>query len=135
MLKELTRGLRYSLYLSIHPFKGFWDLKHEKKGNPCSAGAILALVVLSFVLGKQFTGFIFTAGDSKSFNLWIQIAGVLAPFALWCISNWCIITLVDGEGRLVDIFMASAYALIPLVLTNIPAIVFSRLLSQEEAGI
>ena len=29
MLKEL----RYSLYLTTHPFKGFWEIKHENRGS------------------------------------------------------------------------------------------------------
>ena len=34
---EIVKGLRYSTYVIFHPFKGFWDLKHEKKGNLESA--------------------------------------------------------------------------------------------------
>ena len=29
------KNLRYAFYLLFHPFKGFWDIKHEKKREAC----------------------------------------------------------------------------------------------------
>ena len=40
-LKEYKRSLRFSLHVIGHPFDGFWDLIHEKRGSIAAANTIL----------------------------------------------------------------------------------------------
>ena len=42
--------------------------------------------------------------------------------------------MVDGEGKFLDIYIASAYALVPVVLINIPLLVMSNLITIKEAA-
>lgn len=98
-----------------------------------SASCILALVILTFIARNQLTGFLFNTSTPEYFNVFYQITGILLPFLIWCIANWCITTLVDGEGFFTDIFIASAYALVPLIIINIPMIILSRVMIQPEA--
>lgn len=132
MLKTVLEGLRYSLYLIFHPFKAFWDLKHEKKGNIGSASIIVFLVFLTFVFRRQLTGFLFNTNDIEELNIFTMFASVFVPFVLWCVSNWCITTLVDGEGSFKDIIITSAYALTPLVLIQLPLILVSNFITVDE---
>lgn len=132
-LKSILKGLRYSLYLIFHPFKGFWDLKHEHYGSVASAFSIIALVIITYMVKNQFTGFILNYSVPTEFNILYQITGILIPFFLWCISNWCITTLMDGEGTFKDIMITTAFALAPIVLINIPLVFFSRVITLDEA--
>lgn len=131
-LSRILKGLQYSLYLIFHPFKGFWDLKHEKKGNVYSAWVIVCLLSILLILRRQFTGFILNFNKQNEMNVFVEILSVLAPLGLWCLSNWCITTLVDGEGSLKDIFITTAYALTPVVLINIPMLLLSNVMILEE---
>ena len=131
-LSRILNGLQYSLYLIFHPFKGFWDLKHEKKGNVYSAWVIVCLLSVLLILRRQFTGFILNFNKQNEMNVFVEILSVLAPLGLWCLSNWCITTLVDGEGSLKDIFITTAYALTPVVLINIPMLLLSNVMILEE---
>lgn len=131
-LSRILKGLQYSLYLIFHPFKGFWDLKHEKKGNVYSAWVIVCLLSALLILRRQFTGFILNFNKQNEMNVFVEILSVLAPLGLWCLSNWCITTLVDGEGSLKDIFITTAYALTPVVLINIPMLLLSNVMILEE---
>ena len=131
-LSRILKGLQYSLYLIFHPFKGFWDLKHEKKGNVYSAWVIVCLLSVLLILRRQFTGFILNFNKQNEMNVFVEILSVLAPLGLWCLSNWCITTLVDGEGSLKDIFITTAYALTPVVLLNIPMLLLSNVMILEE---
>jgi hypothetical protein len=124
--------MRYSLYVIFHPFKGFWDLKNENRGNVRSASAILALVVLTFILRYQLTGFLVNDHDPDQMNIYKQIAIVLIPFFLWCIANWSVTTLVDGKGSLKDIYITTSYALTPFVALSIPLIAVSNLITLNE---
>lgn len=131
---ELLNSLRYSLHLIFHPFDGFWDLKHEKRGSVKASIVILISLILTFIFRRQLTGFLFNHNDLKRLNIFNEVMSVVIPFVLWCVANWCLTTLMDGEGSFKDIFIATAYALVPLVLINIPLILVSRMLILEEGS-
>ncbi|MHB1484018.1 MAG: Yip1 family protein [Saccharofermentanales bacterium] len=131
-LSEVTAGIRYSTYVIFHPFKGFWDLKHEKKGNFRSASALVVFLIFIYILRRQFTGFIFNYNVINEMNIIIQITSILFPFLLWCLANWCITTLMDGEGSIKDIYITSAYAFTPILILNIPMLLISNFIILEE---
>ncbi|NLY89222.1 MAG: YIP1 family protein [Firmicutes bacterium] len=127
-------SLKFAFYVIFHPFKGFWDLKHEKRGSMSAAFTFLVLLIITYILRRQYTGFIFNENDPKRLNVFIEIISVLLPFFLWTTANWCITTLMDGEGSYRDIVIATAYALFPLILINLPLIPFSRIINMEEGA-
>lgn len=127
--------LRYAFYVIFRPIDGFWDLKHEKRGNLSTAMIILLATIMTFIFAKQETGFLFNTANPKDFNLIIEIFSVVIPFLLWCIGNWCLTTLMDGKGKFKEIVMATSYALLPLVLINLPMILVSNVITSEEGAI
>ena len=132
---ETVEGLKFSRFVIFHPFKGFWELKREKRGNIYSATVILLAVIIIFILRRQFTGFVLNYNEPNEMNLILQISYVLFPFFVWCIGNWSVTTLMDGEGSFTDIFIASAYAMVPLILLNIPMLILSQVLVKDEMSI
>jgi hypothetical protein len=60
------------------------------------------------------------------------ITGICVPLALWIIANWCLTTLFEGEGSMKDIYIASTYSLLPLILTMIPATIASNFILANE---
>lgn len=132
---EVLNSLRYSFYIIFHPFDGFWCSKREKKGNAKAATILLFLVVVTYILIRQLTGFIFNYNEPEKLNILSETLSIVIPFLLWCVSNWGITTLMDGEGTLKDIYITSAYALVPLILLNIPLIVMSNIITIEEGSL
>lgn len=132
---NMGKQLVYAFHILFHPFDGFWDLKHEKRGSARSATILVALLLATYLLMRQFTGFLFRDASAKDMNLFYEVFSVLAPLALWCLTNWGITTLMDGKGTLKDIYCVSAYALAPLILIYLPLIPISHLLSREEAEV
>ena len=65
----------------------------------------------------------------------MQLALVGLPFMLWCIANWCLTTLFDGEGSFRDIYIASGYALAPLPFFIFISTVLTNVLTVEEGSI
>lgn len=80
----------------------------------------------------QLTGFLFNFTDDLEFNLFYKITSVLLPFFIWCVANWCITTLVDGEGSFGDIAMVTAYAVVPLVIIQLPLVLLSHVITLQE---
>ena len=128
------RELMYSFHLVFHPFDGFWDLKHEKRGSMRAALTIIALVIIAFFYQSVGTGYLMNPEEKYS-TILVQLIAVLVPVLLWSISNWCLTTLFDGEGSLKDIIIACGYALAPMPLFLIISTALSNVVALEEAQI
>lgn len=124
----------FGFHLILHPFDGFWDLKHEKRGSIRGAFMHLAVVTLAVIYKNVGTAYIFSP-EIKVSSIFTGIATVLVPFILWCVANWCVTTLFDGEGNFKDIFIASSYALVPIAIILIPTTIFSNVAIAGEASI
>jgi hypothetical protein len=131
-VKALKAPLLYALHVIVRPFDGFWDLKHEKRGTLPAAIVILALWLLLQALDYRYTGFTVRIINWERFNIWLELFTSVVPFFLWCISNWCLTTLMDGKGTLKDIFIASCYALTPFILLAPILIILSNVLLSTE---
>ena len=124
----------YSFHLVYHPFDGFWDLKHEKRGSMRAALTILGIVIVAFFYQAVGTGYLLNPSENYS-TIFVQILAVGAPVLLWTISNWCLTTLFDGEGSLRDIMIACCYALAPLPILLIVSTLLSNVVTLNEAAI
>jgi len=131
----LGKTLKYSLYTSVHPLDGFWDLTHEKRGSLAAANVIIALAVLVDILRLTLTSFQFVTINMEYFNAAIVMMRIILPIFLWVVANWSLTTLMDGKGRMIDIYMAVAYALAPSVIINAVMIVLSRLITFDEGAV
>lgn len=131
---EVIKSLRYSTYLIFHPFDGFWDLKHEKRGNLKAAFILVLALCITNILQIQYKGFLFNKSDPERINIFLQILGVVIPFVLWCVANWCLTTLMDGEGSFKDIVITTAFALTPMIILNLFNIIFSNFITVEEGA-
>jgi hypothetical protein len=63
------------------------------------------------------------------------MATSLLPFILWAVANWCFSSLMDGDGKLSDVFLVTAYAILPMTLCNLIQIPLSHFLSSAEGSI
>lgn len=130
--QKLLKSLRYSLYVITHPFDGFWDLTHEKRGSLMAAHILVALTFLTRLWSLRFTSFLFGEVYWEQFNIWREIVSIVALVIIYCAANWCLTTLFDGKGRFSDIYIGTAYSLTPYILiTNIVTIVSNYVTIEE----
>ena len=132
--KRYTASLRYALYVITHPFDGFWDLVHEKRGTIAAANTFLVLFLLTRVIKLMCTSFQFISAPLQYINVFEQMGSLLLPFLILCLANWAMTTLFDGKGRFKDIYMAMCYALVPYVMIQLPMVLVSNVLTFEEAS-
>ena len=129
--KTFKEEILYTFHLIFHPFDGFWDLKHEKRGSVRGAFFWIIIAILTFFYQEIGTGYIFNPRDDYS-TIFTQILGVLVPLILWTVANWCLTTLFEGEGSFKDVFVATSYALAPLPLLIIPSVLYSNIALESE---
>ena len=125
--------IKHSFYTIFHPFNGFYELKNEKKGNLLISNIFLGVLILTFIISRQLTGFIFNNNNTNELNLLTEILSVLVPLLLWCVSNWCVTTLTDGEGNFSDIYTMTCYSLLPIIIINVPLVLVSNVLTVDES--
>lgn len=125
-------SMKFSLYCITHPLDGFWDLTHEKRGTYAAANTILFLTVLVRILSLKYTSFIFMQVYWEDINIFLYIASILFPLALFVVGNWATTTLFDGKGRLGQVYIGTCYALTPYPLMQVPLMIISNVITVNE---
>lgn len=131
--KTFKEEVLYCTHLIFHPFDGFWDLKHEKRGSVRGALLILVLAVVSFAYQAIGQAYIFNPRGGYA-SIIAQLTGLLVPLLLGATANWCLTTLFDGEGSFKDIFIALCYSLTPIVLFVPLSTLLTHVVTNSEAG-
>ena len=135
--KTFAQDLKYAFHVSTHPLDGFWDLKHEKRGRTHIAIFLLVMFVITSILDKQFNGYTFN--EYAVFPEDINVIGTFVTVALvvliWVMANWGLTTLFDGEGSMRDILIYTGYSMLPVVLSQIALLLFTNILTTNEATI
>lgn len=126
------KSMGYGFHVMTHPFDGFWDLKREQRGTLAGALTFAALTVLMLVVRKQGTAFLFNMNRLENVDMMVDIVTVGLLFLLWCVSNWCLTSLMDGEGKMRDIAIFTGYSLLPLLLIQFPLVLVSHVITAEE---
>ena len=131
--KSYWEELIYPFHLCFHPFDGFWDLKHEKRGSVRAASTILGLTIIAMFYNSIGKGYLFNPEDKYS-TILVAIISVAVPVLLWSVANWCLTTLFDGEGGFKDIYIATCYALSPLPVFVILSTVLTNVLTSDQSS-
>ena len=132
--RTYIQELMFTFHVIFHPFDGFWDMKHEKRGSVRAGLTILGITIFAFYYQSIGQGYIMNPTGSYSTIISV-ILSVLVPLALWTISNWCLTTLFDGEGNFKDIFIATTYSLAPLPIIMIPVTIASNFILASEVSL
>ena len=130
--RTFKQELLYAFHLIFHPFDGFWDLKHEKRGSVRAGSFYIILTVAAFTYNAVGRGYIYNPYGGYA-NVFIQIISVMVPLLLWVTANWCLTTLMEGEGSFKDIFVATAYSLTPLPIFMVVSTLLTHIATASEA--
>jgi hypothetical protein len=134
-LIKYLHELSYAKYTSFHPFDGFYDLKFENRGSVAAATTILAANVFIAILGRQLTAFTFNANVLKELDILSILISVALPVLLFAVANWCITTLLDGEGSIRNIYICICYAMFPSIFISLAGIAVSNIIAIREMAI
>lgn len=120
-------------HVLFHPFEGFEDLRW-KKGGTLKYTAIIVIALFFALIGwDRWCGFQFRPLPNALFSVVPYIMKSVVYFAAWCIGNWSVCTLLDGEGTFKNITIYSSYALIPYIVCTFVNVILSHVLVRDEA--
>lgn len=129
--RSLWSEFIYGFHVMLHPFDGFYDIKHEYRASTKGATLILVITILSFLYQAVGRGYILNSTPSDV-SILLTISSILLPVLLWALANWCLTTLFDGEGSLRDIYIATCYSLFPLPAIVIVTTFWSNFITSSE---
>ena len=123
--------LRYAGTILSRPLNGSWFLVRENHASVASATTILLVASIVSMLQSRYTGFIFNAGG-EHINIILELMKIILPVMLFCVCNWCVTSLLNGEGNFRAIYIGTCYSLTPIIILYPIAIFFSNIMVKEE---
>jgi hypothetical protein len=126
-------NFKHVLYMMKHPIDGFIAIRYEGRGSYLSAILILLGVYASLVIKGLVTSFSFNA--STSIDIYSIFTQFFIVWIAWVIANYLVSSIYRGEGRFRDIFIGSAYALVPYLVIGIPLAFISNVMTMSESTI
>ncbi len=122
----------YPFYICRHPKDGFLELKANKKGSPTVVVITVALWLFVELFYRIATGFDMNTFSAEETSLLRTAVVTIAMFVMVCLSNWCICTLMEGKGKLLDICVVGANALLPYIIVRFLTTMLSWVFAGDE---
>jgi tetratricopeptide (TPR) repeat protein len=115
------------------PADSFYYIKYKLRGSLTFAILMYIWVIVVRVLSLYITGFVFNPYAALSdIPLENEIVLVVGLIFLWNAANYLISTISDGEGRVRDVVIGTAYSLFPYALIALPVALISNVLTLNE---
>lgn len=128
---DLTQG-QFVKHVVMHPFEGFEDLRWKKAGSMKIAIGIVVLLFIQQLAYSRMYGFQYYSDYDKVFNIIPYFFQSFGIFLLYVVCNWAMCTLFDGEGSMKNIFIVTAYSLVPYITGYLIGTVLSHFLIKDE---
>lgn len=130
---RLVDDFRFMFRFIKQPADSFYYIKYNLRGSLTFAFLLYAWVVVVRVLSLYLTGFIFNPytllADIRIAN---EIVNTILLLFMWNAANYLVSTISDGEGRVRDVIMGTAYSLFPYALFALPIALLSNVLTLNE---
>lgn len=129
--KDKTITLSYAI---LHPIKG--GVPFLKKETILSKYLIVFVLPLWFLINiitKLYTGFVFSSIDEHPLDLRVEFIATIILGLTFIISNWLIVTMTEGNGKITEISTVVAMAIIPFLFGRVISMVLSNYMLIEES--
>lgn len=130
---KIIDDLRFIFRFIKKPADSFYYIKKDLRGSLLAAFIIYFLVIAIRVANLYITGFIFSPYFSfAQIRVEDTIVSTVGLILLWNAANYLVSTISDGEGRVRDVVIGTAYSLFPYLLIALPLALLSNVLTENE---
>ncbi|MBP3962185.1 YIP1 family protein [Paenibacillus lignilyticus] len=126
---------RQAFRILRHPVNGMTEIG---EGMRIKLTVAFIIVILSFgftLIGKAIANFIFVETRFQELNLWSEAQNFILPWFIWVIGSYLTGSVLKGQGTFRNVFIVNSFALMPIVVINLPAQLISRVLTLQESVI
>ncbi|MFI3253334.1 MAG: hypothetical protein R3Y63_03200 [Eubacteriales bacterium] len=114
------------------PDYAFYDIRSKDVISIKSAVVILFVFVFLVIFSSIHTNYIFRTENIARISFLSKFGQVFGVVLLFVISNYLIISILDGEGKIGHIFIGTVYAMAPMILFLFPVALFSNFLTLND---
>lgn len=125
--------IAYPAFILTHPVDGWQSFKQEKRGKMKYALTILGLYVVMEMLAYKYLGPVVNTNNPYKFNSIIILVYGIMPSILLSVANWSVTALMDGKGKMKEIFMMACYSYFPVMIIGYISIIASNFITIDEA--
>lgn len=130
---HLVDDFLFMLRFIKQPADSFYFIKKNYRGSLLFAFIIYIWVLVVRLLTLYFTAFVFNDYASVSYiRVENELLTPLLLIILWNAANYLVSTISDGEGRVRDVIIGTAYSLFPYALFAFPLAIITNVLSLNE---
>jgi hypothetical protein len=119
----------------FHPLDFFYDFQFLQRSKLKYALIVLCLAFLTRVINLMFTGYSFSYLEPYDVSIFFEAVWIFLPWLTWAVANWAVSTIVEGEGKFIDILTSSAFFYVPYILILLPFTFVSNIMSLKELSL
>lgn len=123
----------YMIHFIDKPSNTIYEIKTRKRATVLSSSVILLAIFVEYILGLVYTGFYFNETVIENTILLNEGIKILLPIILFIFANYLMSSLMDGEGKFKDIYIASIGSLMPILILYPFIILVSNVLTESES--
>ncbi len=118
----------------FHPAVTFRQIKRKRDQMRWPfAIVVFVLFTIVYVLSRLLVHFPFTTVDVRQANFMMDITTILVPVASWVLIAYLMSSILNGEMKLKEFTIATAYSLIPATALLGPLTLLSYLMENGQA--
>ncbi len=127
--------LKLLLQAPFHPFNSFDDLKYKNMGSWKIAIVLTILFYIASVLNVTATGFLFSNTLLRNYNSLFTVFATMGLLVLWSVCNWLVCSMFEGKGSFKEVYVSTAYCLMPWIIFLFLKVVLTNFLPLATAGL
>ena len=116
------------------PSSELYEMKYYKLWPIWPTVIILLCWFAAEVLSAYSTDFKFNYRNLTEINILYTLGATIWLYLMFVVVNWAVTTLMDGKGKLREIFCATSYALIPYAAAKVFCVCLSHFVIMEEGA-
>ena len=137
-MKKIFKNLledyvKFPLRILSHPVLAYTEFKEEKKAKMSVAIVMLLLASIVSMLQYVYTGPVLNVNDPTKFNSITTIIYTMCPVIILSIANWSVTTLMNGKGKMGEIFKMGCYSYFPVIICGLIGVIASNFVTEDEA--
>lgn len=129
----MKERFKIPFYIALHPISEAERAKENSLFSICAGMIITFLYFVSSIITTQYQSSNFSTIKPGSLNILMLFLKSVFLLIVFIISNWCVTTLLSGNGTFFQIFSCITYALIPVIIGTLISTLLTYILSMQEA--
>jgi hypothetical protein len=116
----------------VHPLDFFYDLQKPERLKWSHALVLILATYIVRMASLLLVGYHFETREPYQISYLHELIWILVPWITWCLANWSVSTILDGEGKFKEILVGSSYCLVPYIIFGIPLTFLTNIISLSE---